>query len=59
MSTRDTLDILAAILAAKGILYVKVNGQNPLLGHTRLISSFRQNPLIKVLLTSINTGAVR
>ncbi|RBR07270.1 uncharacterized protein FIESC28_10769 [Fusarium coffeatum] len=57
-SWRDTLDILATMLTDEGIGSVQVDGRNPLLGRTALISTFRQDPLIKVLLISINTGAV-
>jgi SWI/SNF-related matrix-associated actin-dependent regulator of chromatin subfamily A3 len=57
-SWRDTLDILAAMLTAEGILFVQVDGRNPLVGRTELLSRFRLDPYIKVLLISINTGAV-
>ncbi|KAF5975670.1 hypothetical protein FBULB1_7246 [Fusarium bulbicola] len=57
-SWRDTLDILAAILEAEGIAFVQVDGRNPLAGRTELISKFCQDPMIRVLLISINTGAV-
>ncbi|KAG4254581.1 hypothetical protein FPRO03_06921 [Fusarium proliferatum] len=57
-SWRDTLDILAAILGAEGIAFVQVDGRNPLLGRTELLSRFCQDPMIQVLLISINTGAV-
>ncbi|CAG7561097.1 unnamed protein product [Fusarium equiseti] len=57
-SWRDTLDILATMLTLEGIRFVQVDGRNLLLGRTELISAFRQDALIKVLLISINTGAV-
>ncbi|CEI60341.1 unnamed protein product [Fusarium venenatum] len=57
-SWRDTLDILATMLIAEGIAFVQVDGRNPLAGRTELLSSFRQDRAIKVLLISINTGAV-
>ncbi|KAI1068205.1 hypothetical protein LB507_004230 [Fusarium sp. FIESC RH6] len=57
-SWRDTLDMLATMFTLEGIRFVQVDGRNPLLGRTELISAFRQDPLIKVLLISINTGAV-
>ncbi|KAF4493232.1 hypothetical protein FAGAP_10650 [Fusarium agapanthi] len=57
-SWRDTLDILATILEAEGIAFVQVDGRNPLAGRTELISKFCQDPMIRVLLISINTGAV-
>ncbi|KAF5691973.1 hypothetical protein FCIRC_159 [Fusarium circinatum] len=57
-SWRDTLDILAAILGAEGIAFVQVDGRNPLVGRTELLSKFCQDPMIRVLLISINTGAV-
>ncbi|CVK96146.1 related to promoter binding protein RUSH-1alpha [Fusarium proliferatum] len=57
-SWRDTLDILAAILGAEGIAFVQVDGRNPLLGRTDLLNKFCQDPMIRVLLISINTGAV-
>ncbi|KAF5531726.1 hypothetical protein FMEXI_12872 [Fusarium mexicanum] len=57
-SWRDTLDILAAILGAEGIAFVQVDGRNPLLGRTELLTKFCQDPMIRVLLISINTGAV-
>ncbi|KAF5252269.1 hypothetical protein FANTH_2825 [Fusarium anthophilum] len=57
-SWRDTLDILAAILGAEGIAFVQVDGRNPLAGRTELLSKFCQDPMIRVLLISINTGAV-
>ncbi|KAF5583575.1 hypothetical protein FPCIR_8990 [Fusarium pseudocircinatum] len=57
-SWRDTLDILAAILGAEGIAFVQVDGRNPLLGRTELLDKFCQDSMIRVLLISINTGAV-
>ncbi|QPC69459.1 hypothetical protein HYE68_000211 [Fusarium pseudograminearum] len=57
-SWRDTLDILATILISEGIAFVQVDGRNPLMGRTELLSRFRQDPTVKVLLISINTGAV-
>ncbi|PTD02170.1 hypothetical protein HYE67_000295 [Fusarium culmorum] len=57
-SWRDTLDILAKILMSEGISFVQVDGRNPLMGRTELLSRFRQDPTVKVLLISINTGAV-
>ncbi|KLO80954.1 Uncharacterized protein LW93_9202 [Fusarium fujikuroi] len=54
-SWRDTL---AAILGAEGIAFVQVDGRNPLLGRTELLTKFCQDPMIRVLLISINTGAV-
>ncbi|CZR48118.1 uncharacterized protein FPRO_12728 [Fusarium proliferatum ET1] len=57
-SWRDTLDILAAILGEEGIAFVQVDGRNPLLGRTELLTKFCQDPMIRVLLISINTGAV-
>ncbi|KAH7196368.1 SNF2 family N-terminal domain-containing protein [Fusarium flagelliforme] len=57
-SWRDTLDILASMLTSEGIRFVQVDGRNALLGRTELISTFRQDPFVKVLLISINTGAV-
>ncbi|RFN45450.1 hypothetical protein FIE12Z_10316 [Fusarium flagelliforme] len=56
-SWRDTLDILASMLTSEGIRFVQVDGRNALLGRTELISTFRQDPFVKVLLISINTGA--
>ncbi|KNB14861.1 hypothetical protein FOXG_21218 [Fusarium oxysporum f. sp. lycopersici 4287] len=57
-SWRDTLDILATMLGAEGIAFVQVDGRNPLVGRTELLSKFCQDPVIRVLLISINTGAV-
>ncbi|UZP37041.1 hypothetical protein NXS19_004857 [Fusarium pseudograminearum] len=57
-SWRDTLDILATMLTAEGIPFVQVDGRNRLVGRTQLLSDFRQDPAVKVLLISINTGAV-
>ncbi|KAJ4267107.1 hypothetical protein NW762_003205 [Fusarium torreyae] len=57
-SWRDTLDILARILFANGIEFVQVDGRNPLTGRTELLSRFRESPSVRVLLISINTGAV-
>ncbi|KAL6918242.1 hypothetical protein FSST1_009737 [Fusarium sambucinum] len=57
-SWRDTLDILAAMLIYEGIPFIQVDGRNPLLGRTELLLKFRQDPDLKVLLISINTGAV-
>ncbi|EKJ70216.1 hypothetical protein FPSE_09590 [Fusarium pseudograminearum CS3096] len=57
-SWRDTLDILAKILMSEGIPFVQVDGRNPLMGRTELLSRFRQDPTVKVLLISINTGAI-
>lgn len=56
-SWRDTLDILAKILMSEGIPFVQIDGRNPLMGRTELLSRFRQDPIVKVLLISINTGA--
>ncbi|KAF5566178.1 hypothetical protein FNAPI_1295 [Fusarium napiforme] len=55
---RDTLDILATMLLAEGIAFIQVDGRNPLAGRTKLLSKFCQDPMIRVLLISINTGAV-
>ncbi|RBR07485.1 hypothetical protein FVER53590_11044 [Fusarium verticillioides] len=57
-SWRDTLDILATMLGAEGITFIQVDGRNPLAGRTELLSKFCQDPMIRVLLISINTGAV-
>ncbi|KAF5584160.1 hypothetical protein FPANT_7972 [Fusarium pseudoanthophilum] len=57
-SWRDTLDILATMLGAEGIAFIQVDGRNPLAGRTELLSKFCQDPMIRVLLISINTGAV-
>uniref|UniRef100_A0A4E9E5Q8 Uncharacterized protein n=1 Tax=Gibberella zeae TaxID=5518 RepID=A0A4E9E5Q8_GIBZA len=57
-SWRDTLDILAKILMSEGIPFVQIDGRNPLMGRTELLSRFRQDPTVKVFLISINTGAV-
>lgn len=46
------------MLTFEGIRFLQVDGRNPLLGRTELLSTFRQDPLVKVLLISINTGAV-
>ncbi|KAF5714151.1 hypothetical protein FGLOB1_3651 [Fusarium globosum] len=48
----------SSILGAEGIAFVQVDGRNPLLGRTELLSKFCQDPMIRVLLISINTGAV-
>ncbi|KAF4457119.1 hypothetical protein F53441_907 [Fusarium austroafricanum] len=55
---RDTLDILARMLFAEGIDFVQVDGRNPLMGRTEMLSRFCRDPSVKVLLISINTGAV-
>ncbi|KAF5645872.1 uncharacterized protein FTJAE_2302 [Fusarium tjaetaba] len=55
---RDTLDILAKMLGAEGIAFIQVDGRNPLAGRTELLSKFCQDTMIRVLLISINTGAV-
>ncbi|KAF0638054.1 hypothetical protein FPSE5266_09590 [Fusarium pseudograminearum] len=57
-SWRDTLDILATILMSERISFVQVDGRNPLMGRTELLSKFREDRTVKVLLISINTGAV-
>ncbi|KAI6776491.1 hypothetical protein HG530_000436 [Fusarium avenaceum] len=57
-SWRDTLDILAKMLLADDIEFVQVDGRNPLTGRTELLSRFRQDANVRVLLISINTGAV-
>ncbi|KAG5662611.1 hypothetical protein KAF25_005029 [Fusarium avenaceum] len=57
-SWRDTLDILAKMFSADGIEFVQVDGRNPLTGRTELLSRFRQDADVRVLLISINTGAV-
>ncbi|KAM0544229.1 hypothetical protein ACHAPJ_011918 [Fusarium lateritium] len=57
-SWRDTLDTLARMLFANGIEFVQVDGRNPLTGRTELLSEFRESPSVRVLLISINTGAV-
>ncbi|KAM0287863.1 hypothetical protein ACHAO9_007481 [Fusarium lateritium] len=57
-SWRDTLDILAKFLYADGIEFVQVDGRNPLAGRTELLSRFRRDASVRVLLISISTGAV-
>ncbi|KAM0441848.1 hypothetical protein ACHAQK_004786 [Fusarium lateritium] len=57
-SWRDTLDILAKFLSADGIEFVQVDGRNPLAGRTELLSRFRRDASVRVLLISISTGAV-
>jgi SWI/SNF-related matrix-associated actin-dependent regulator of chromatin subfamily A3 len=46
------------MLYADGIEFVQVDGRNPLIGRTELLSRFRQDANVRVLLISINTGAV-
>jgi SWI/SNF-related matrix-associated actin-dependent regulator of chromatin subfamily A3 len=46
------------MLYADGIEFVQIDGRNPLIGRTELLSRFRQDANVRVLLISINTGAV-
>ncbi|KAL2678983.1 hypothetical protein Neosp_009737 [[Neocosmospora] mangrovei] len=57
-SWRTTLDTLARILSTNGIGFVQVDGRNPVMDRTALLSRFCEAPDIRVLLISINTGAV-
>ncbi|KAL6362689.1 hypothetical protein LRP88_03992 [Fusarium phalaenopsidis] len=57
-SWRTTLDMLASILSRNGIGFVQVGGRNPVMDRTALLSRFCEGPDIRVLLISINTGAV-
>ncbi|KAI8663644.1 hypothetical protein NCS57_00965900 [Fusarium keratoplasticum] len=57
-SWRTTLDMLASILSRNGIGFVQVDGRNPVTDRTALLSQFCEVPDIRVLLISINTGAV-
>jgi len=50
--------MLAKMLGAEGIAFIQVDGRNPLAGRTELLSNFCQDPMIRALLISINTGAV-
>ncbi|KAI8716614.1 hypothetical protein NCS52_00955600 [Fusarium sp. LHS14.1] len=57
-SWRTTLDMLASILSSNGIGFVQVDGRNPVMDRTALLSRFCEGTDIRVLLISINTGAV-
>ncbi|KAH7472911.1 hypothetical protein FOMA001_g12729 [Fusarium oxysporum f. sp. matthiolae] len=50
--------LVNAYTVLQGIAFVQVDGRNPLVGRTELLSKFCQDPVIRVLLISINTGAV-
>lgn len=50
--------MLAGILSSNGIGFVQVDGRNPVMDRTALLSRFCEAPDIRVLLISINTGAV-
>ncbi|KAJ3460417.1 hypothetical protein MRS44_011284 [Fusarium solani] len=57
-SWRMTLDMLANMLSSSGIGFVQVDGRNPVMDRTALFSKFCEAPEVRVLLISINTGAV-
>ncbi|RSL43931.1 hypothetical protein CEP54_014883 [Fusarium duplospermum] len=57
-SWRMTLDMLANMLSSSGIDFVQVDGRNPVLDRTALFSKFCEAAEVRVLLISINTGAV-
>ncbi|KAM5376245.1 hypothetical protein ACJZ2D_005616 [Fusarium nematophilum] len=57
-SWRTTLDMLASILSSNGIEFVQVDGRDGIMDRTALFSRFCQAPTVRVLLISMNTGAV-
>lgn len=50
--------MLARIFSRNGIGFVQVDGRNPVMDRTALLSRLCGAPDIRVLLISINTGAV-
>jgi SWI/SNF-related matrix-associated actin-dependent regulator of chromatin subfamily A3 len=50
--------MLANMLSSSGIGFVQVDGRNPVMDRTALFSKFCEAPEVRVLLISINTGAV-
>ncbi|KAJ4192940.1 hypothetical protein NW759_016622 [Fusarium solani] len=46
------------MLSSSGIGFVQVDGRNPVMDRTALFSKFCEAPEVRVLLISINTGAV-
>ncbi|QYS97699.1 hypothetical protein H0G86_004920 [Trichoderma simmonsii] len=57
-SWRDTIDILGAMLADRGVLFAKIDGRTSLTERTMNIAEFQHSPKISVLLMTINSGAV-
>lgn len=57
-SWRSTLDILANMLAVRGIPYLQIDGRVSFSDRLEILSKFREYPNIPVLLMSIETGAV-
>lgn len=50
--------MLASILSDSGIDFVQVDGRHQIMDRTALLSRFCEAPDVRVLLISINTGAV-
>ncbi|KAM5350992.1 hypothetical protein ACJ41O_003715 [Fusarium nematophilum] len=50
--------MLASILSSNGIEFVQVDGRDGIMDRTALFSRFCQAPTVRVLLISMNTGAV-
>lgn len=57
-SWQSTLDILANILRTRGVQSLQIDGRVPFKERTALLSKFRDDSAIRVLLMSINTGGV-
>jgi len=57
-SWRTTLDILANVLTDKGIPWLRIDGRVSFSGRLEILSKFREDPDIPVLLMSIESGAV-
>ncbi|KAL7952264.1 P-loop containing nucleoside triphosphate hydrolase protein [Trichoderma compactum] len=56
-SWRDTIDILGALLAKRGILFSRIDGRTSPEERTVKVSEFQHDPQILVLLMTINSGA--
>ena len=57
-SWRTTLDILGQTLSDRDIPYLRIDGRVKLSDRMNILSKFREDPSIGVLLMSIETGAV-
>ena len=53
-----TLNILARMLSTRGIQAVQIDGRVPYASRSMILSTFSNDPTIRVLLMSIGTGAV-
>ncbi|KAH0537128.1 hypothetical protein FGG08_006061, partial [Glutinoglossum americanum] len=57
-SWRSTLDILTRMLCTRGVPSLRIDGRVPFADRSVVLSKFRDDPTITVLLMSIDTGAI-